>query len=197
MKAVRNFDQNKKVRLISFGIYWIKSEIHDYIIKNFKIVKITKTKNQKRLFFRLKQIKKIGLLNKKEKNIISNLLNVSKKDIDYIELIMNKKDLSIDNDNILSKFQHRTLSFHSKNDPLNIIERQNWIKYINKNFKDVYKSLDERSRKIMFYRWINKKKYTLKELGRMYNISSERVRQLEKNVLEKLKIKLNTENKTA
>lgn len=192
MKAVRNFDPDKKIRLISFAIYWIKSEIHEYIIKNLKIVKIIKTKNQKKLFFNLNKIKKIGNLNSKEKNVISNLLNVKKKDIDYLEANLNRNDISLTD---VDLNYEKTLSisnnfFYFKNDPLSIIEKNNWVSYINKSFYFVYSKLDNRSKKILFYRWISSKKYTLKELGIMYNVSSERIRQLEKNALNKLKTQL-------
>lgn len=196
MKAVKNFNPDKKNRLISFAIYWIKSEIHEYIVKNLRIVKFTKTKNQKKLFFNLKKIKKIGLLNKSEKNVISNLLNVNKRDIEHMELNLNKIDISIDDkEHECKKDRLREFILYTKNDPLSIIEKHNWLMYVNKKFKELYNTLDARSKKILFYRLLSKKKYTLKRLADMYNISSERIRQLEKNVLNKLRIKLNIENK--
>lgn len=192
MKAVKNFDPDKKIRLISFAIYWVKSEIHEYIIKNLKIVKIIKTKNQKKLFFNLNRIKKIGNLTSNEKLVISNLLNVKKKDIDYLEGNLQKNDVSlIDTELNYEKIINTgNKFFYFKNDPLSIIEKNNWINYINKSFYFVYSKLDNRSKKILFYRWISSRKYTLKQLGMMYNVSSERIRQLEKNALNKLKTQL-------
>ncbi|HFL8819538.1 MAG TPA: RNA polymerase factor sigma-32 [Candidatus Azoamicus sp. OHIO2] len=196
MKAVNNFDPDKKNRLISFAIYWIKSEIHDYIIKNLKIVKFTNTKNQKKLFFNLKKIRKAGLFNKNEKKVIANLLNVHKRDIDHIESSLRKKDLSIyEKEDNNGKIRFNDFLFHTQTDPLSIVEKCDWLKYVNREFKDIYETLDKRSRKIIFYRLLYKKKYTLKELASMYNISSERIRQLEKNALNKLKLKLNIETK--
>lgn len=192
MKAVKNFDPDKKIRLISFAIYWVKSEIHEYIIKNLKIVKIIKTKNQKKLFFNLNKIKKISRLTLREKNVISNLLNIKKKDIDYLENNLQKNDISL----IYAEFNYNKILnaennfFYFKNDPLSILEKNNWINYINKSFYFIYNKLDNRSKKILFYRWISSKKYTLKQLGVMYNVSSERIRQLEKNALNKLKTQL-------
>lgn len=192
MKAVKNFDPDKKIRLISFAIYWVKSEIHEYIIKNLKIVKIIKTKNQKKLFFNLNKIKKISRLTLREKNVISNLLNIKKKDIDYLENNLQKNDISL----IDAEFNYNKILnaennfFYFKNDPLSILEKNNWINYINKSFYFIYNKLDNRSKKILFYRWISSKKYTLKQLGVMYNVSSERIRQLEKNALNKLKTQL-------
>lgn len=194
MKAVKNFDPNKKVRLISFAIYWIKSEIHEYIIRNLKIVKTTKTKNQRKLFFNLKSFKKNKFLNKNEQIVISNLLNVKKKDIEYMELNLYKNDISLyTKDNKTDNYQLNLINFYEKNDPLFLIEKREWINYIKKHFYDVYNKLDNRSKKIIFFRFLSKKKYTLKYLAKMYNISSERVRQLEKNVLIKLKKKINIE----
>jgi RNA polymerase sigma-32 factor len=195
MKAVKNFNPDKKNRLISFAIYWIKSEIHDYIIKNLRIVKTTKTKNQKKLFFNLKKIKKFGFLNKNEKTVISNFFNVRKEDIDYMESNLNKKDCSIEDENNSEKIRSKDILFYYDKDPLSIIERNNWLMHVKKEFIEVYNNLDKRSKKILFYRLLSKKKYTLKELANMYNVSSERIRQLEKNVLSKLKVKLNIENK--
>lgn len=196
MKAIKNFDTNKNIRLISFAIYWVKAEIHEYIIKNLKIVKIIKTKNQKKLFFNLKKIKNFNTLTLDEKKVISNFLNVKKKDIDYMINNLNKNDLSIDDKHDEQNYvKPKDLIYHFRNDPLHIIEKNNWLKYINKNFHNIYKNLDKRSRNVMFYRWLSDKKYTLKELSLIYNVSSERIRQVEKNVLNKLKIKLNIDNK--
>lgn len=201
MKAVKNFDPDKQHRLISFAIYWIKSEIHEYIIKNLKIVKIASTKTQKRLFFNLKKIKKIGWLNKKEKISISNLLNIKTKEIDYMEERLNKKDLPInldyennhiDNENI-SKIDKELIKFNTENNPLNLIENENWNNYIiTKLHKALYK-LDKRSQEILKNRWLIKDTQTLQNLAKIYNVSSERIRQIENNAMRKLKILIESE----
>jgi RNA polymerase sigma-32 factor len=184
MKAIKKFNPDKNIRLISFAIYWIKSEIHEYIIKNLKIVKIASTKTQKKLFFNLKKIKKIGFLNNNEKKSISNLLNVKYKEIDYIESRLNKSDINLDNKDDLSK--HYSNILYSDN-----------LKFFNEKidndseiFKKVNKALnylDDRSKNILVNRWFSKKKLTLKDLSKKYLISPERVRQIESNAIKKLK----------
>jgi len=193
MKAVKKFDPEKKIRLISFAIYWIKSEIHEYIIKNLRIVKIATTKAQKKLFFNLKKFKKLGWLNENEKNAISNLLNIKNNEIEYMESKLNKKDISIDirdeeNDaNIKTIKNSNAVSILKKNDPLLLIEKNNWNTYIKNNLKKAIRKLDKRSQNILRKRWLLKKKYTLRNLSQIYNVSSERIRQLENSAIKKLK----------
>lgn len=194
MKAVQKFDPEKKVRLISFAIYWIKSEMHEYILKNLKIVKIAKTKNQKKLFFNLKGLRKSGLLNDYEKKVISNLLNVKRKEIDYMELSLSKNDLSIDDqEDRLGSSLVRSIYYPNKNDPFVLLEDNEWLSHLSSKFRLAFKILDKRSQDIIKYRWLSKKKYTLKELGSIYNISSERIRQIEKSAFDKLKKKVDIE----
>lgn len=199
MKAVKKFDPDKQHRLISFAVYWIKSEIHEYIIKNLKIVKIASTKTQKRLFFNLKKIKKIGWLNEKEKISISNLLNLKTKEIDYMETRLNKRDLQLnldyennDNENI-SKSDKELIHFNIENNPSNLIETENWNNHIiAKLHKALYK-LDKRSQEILKNRWLIKDTQTLQNLAKIYNVSSERIRQIENNAIKKLKTLLESE----
>lgn len=194
MKAVQKFDPEKKVRLISFAIYWIKSEMHEYILKNLKIVKIAKTKNQKKLFFNLKGLRKSGLLNDYEKKVISNLLNVKRKEIDYMELSLSKNDLSIDDqEDRPGSSLVRSIYYPNKNDPFVLLEDNEWLSHLSSKFRLAFKILDKRSQDIIKYRWLSKKKYTLKELGSIYNISSERIRQIEKSAFDKLKKKVDIE----
>lgn len=194
MKAVQKFDPEKKVRLISFAIYWIKSEMHEYILKNLKIVKIAKTKNQKKLFFNLKGLRKSGLLNDYEKKVISNLLNVKRKEIDYMELSLSKNDLSIDDqEDRFGSSLVRSIYYPNKNDPFILLEDNEWLSHLSSKFRLAFKILDKRSQDIIKYRWLSKKKYTLKELGSIYNISSERIRQIEKSAFDKLKKKVDIE----
>lgn len=194
MKAVQKFDPEKKVRLISFAIYWIKSEMHEYILKNLKIVKIAKTKNQKKLFFNLKGLRKSGLLNDYEKKVISNLLNVKRKEIDYMELSLSKNDLSIDDqEDRFGSSLVRSIYYPNKNDPFVLLEDNEWLSHLSSKFRLAFKILDKRSQDIIKYRWLSKKKYTLKELGSIYNISSERIRQIEKSAFDKLKKKVDIE----
>ncbi len=180
---------------MSFAIYWIKSEMHDYIIKNLRIVRMISTKGQKKLFFNFKSIKKSVLLNKYEEKVIANFFNIKKKDIEQIQNNIYGKDISIDDDFFNLNLEMLTSSFNSLKDPLDIIEKKNWLNYLKIVFKNVYKKLDSRSKKILFYRLFLKKKYTLKKLSKLYNVSSERIRQIEKNILNKVRMQIKSENK--
>lgn len=201
MKAVHKFNPDKKNRLISFAIYWIKSEIHDYIIKNLRIVKVASTKKQKKLFFNLKNIKKIGWLNNKEKNPIINLLNTKTKELEYIEKRLNSKDINTEYNNEdteqlnekNNELDNYNYELNKESDPLIIIEKKN-LKQINKNKlnKALYK-LDKRSLDIIKNRWLNENTKTLKSLADLYQISSERVRQIENNAIKKLKFLIELE----
>lgn len=201
MKAVNKFNPDKKNRLISFAIYWIKSEIHEYIIKNLRIVKVASTKKQKKLFFNLKNIKKIGWLNNKEKNPIMNLLNTKTKELEYIEKRLNSKDIKTEynNEDIEqineknNELENYDYEINKENDPLIIIENTN-LKQINKTKlnKALYK-LDKRSLDIIKNRWLNENTKTLKSLADLYKISSERVRQIENNAIKKLKFLIELE----
>ncbi|HIH2762996.1 MAG TPA: RNA polymerase factor sigma-32 [Candidatus Azoamicus sp.] len=201
MKAVNKFNPDKKNRLISFAIYWIKSEMHEYIIKNLRIVKVASTKKQKKLFFNLKNIKKIGWLNNKEKNPIMNLLNTKTKELEYIEKRLNSKDIKTEYNNEdveqlsekNNELENYDYEINKENDPLIIIENTN-LKQINKNKlnKALYK-LDKRSLDIIKNRWLNENVKTLKSLADLYKISSERVRQIENNAIKKLKFLIELE----
>jgi RNA polymerase sigma-32 factor len=195
MKAVNKFNPDKKHRLISFAIYWIKSEIHEYIIKNLRIVKVASTKKQKKLFFNLKSIKKIGWLNNAEKTPILNLLNAKNKELEYMEKRLNSKDLKTEydddielNNNEKNYLEKINYDISKDTDPLIIIEKNN-LKAVNKNKlnKALYK-LDKRSFEIIKNRWLKENTHTLKSLAELYNISSERVRQIENNAIKKLKL---------
>ncbi len=192
MKAVKKFNPFYGVRIISFAIYWIKAEIHEYILKNWKIVKIATTKSQRKLFFNLRKMKKkIGWFNNKEIKIVARKFNVSKKDVREMEYRMFSKDLFIDkkinffypsfSSFILDKYSNFSCDF----------EKINWKKYNIERLKKALNCLDSRSKHIIKSRWLyDNKKITLKKLALYYNISAERIRQLEKNAIKKLRFVL-------
>ncbi|WP_343187789.1 RNA polymerase sigma factor RpoH [Buchnera aphidicola (Periphyllus koelreuteriae)] len=202
MKSVKKFNPNLGVRLVSFSIYWIKSEIHEYILKNWRIVKIATTKAQRKLFFNLRKTqKKLSWFNNKEiKNIAKNL-RVKNKDVIEMESRMFAQDIFLNNSseqcdpdksskNIYSipYFKEQLIDFTHK------IENENWKKYIKKKLNLALSNLDLRSRNIIYLRWLNgKKKNTLQDIAKNYGISAERVRQLEKNAMKKLRLSI--ENK--
>ncbi len=195
IKAVKKFNPLFKVRLISFAIYWIKAEIHEFILKNWRIVKIATTKSQRKLFFNLRKIKKkIGWFTNKEINLVSKKLSVSKKDIYEMESRMYYKDININIYNDKDSLNKNIFSYINLLDKYsnftNNLEYLNWKSYILKKLKLVFIYLDNRSKHIIKSRWLNKKKVTLKKLANYYNISAERIRQLEKNAMKKLKLLL-------
>ncbi len=192
MKAVKKFNPFYGVKIISFAIYWIKAEIHEYILKNWKIVKIATTKSQRKLFFNLRKMKKkIGWFNNKEIKIVARKFSVSKKDVREMESRMFSKDLIIDKQIdyycpyffsfIIDKYSDFTYNF----------EKLNWNKYNIQRLKKALNYLDNRSKHIIKSRWLyNKKKITLKKLAIYYSVSAERIRQLEKNAMKKLRLVL-------
>lgn len=191
IKGVKKFNPEKNVRLISFAIFWIKSEIHEYIIKNFRIVQVANTKSQKKIFFNLKKIKKTGFLNSNEVSVISRLLNVREKDVNYIELRLSKNDVSLDVKSDEYDYEDQDLKYikniFTNNNPLSILEKKNWLKHSINSLKTSFNSLDDREKEIFIKRWLKNNKYTLKDLANKYNISSERVRQIENIIIEKLR----------
>ncbi|BBA85189.1 RNA polymerase sigma factor RpoH [endosymbiont of Sipalinus gigas] len=190
LKAVKKFNPNIGVRLISFAIYWIKAEINEYILKNWKIVKIATTKSQKKLFFNLRKIKnKIDWLNINEANIIANKLQVSLKDVFEMESRMSYKDLYIEErEDINNKLKYNVNNLLNYNDEFKKIENNNWNSNINNKINNALLKLDNRSKHIIKSRWlIENKKTTLKELSIIYNVSIERIRQIEKNAINKIR----------
>lgn len=194
IKSVKNFDSSKNIRLISFAIYWVKSEIHAYIIKNLSIVKIANTRSQKKLFFNLKKIKNIDWLNNDEYKVISNLFNIHPNDIQYMELRLKKSDMSLDFKSDDKDFYSNFFSCSLENDTSFIVENENWNNYLLDRLKESIKKLDERSKSILKERWLLNRKSTLKDLSEKYNISSERIRQLENNAIKKVKKLMNLEH---
>ncbi|QJC36337.1 RNA polymerase sigma factor RpoH [Enterobacteriaceae endosymbiont of Donacia simplex] len=196
MKAVRRFNPEIGVRLVSFAIHWIKAEIHEYVLRNWRIVKVATTKAQRKLFFNLRKAKqRLGWFNQDEIKMVAKELGVSVKDVCEMESRMSAQDMSNDNNNnIKDDFKNKKdnsnifLKDHNSNFA-NIIEKDNWSKFIsNKLYKAMLK-LDYRSRNIITLRWLNKnkEKTTLQELANYYGISAERIRQLEKNAMKKLR----------
>ncbi|QJC33125.1 RNA polymerase sigma factor RpoH [Enterobacteriaceae endosymbiont of Donacia clavipes] len=194
MKAVRRFNPEIGVRLVSFAIHWIKAEIHEYVLRNWKIVKVATTKAQRKLFFNLRKAKqKLGWFNKDEIKIVAKELGVSIKDVCEMESRMSAQDIS-DNINLKDNFKNKNFNSHlffkdHNSNFANIIEKDNWNKYISNKLYIAISKLDYRSRNIINLRWLNKnkKKITLRELADYYGISAERIRQLEKNAMKKLR----------
>lgn len=197
MKAVRRFNPEIGVRLVSFAVHWIKSEIHEYVLRNWRIVKVATTKSQRKLFFNLRKTKKrLGWFNEEEIEIVARELGVSSGDVREMESRMSAQDVTfnplpeedfIDGKNSGSStvpyLQDKTSNFASG------VEKDNWEEHATHKLSNALLGLDERSRHIIHARWLDKnKKNTLQTIANNYGISAERVRQLEKNAMKKLRI---------
>lgn len=192
MKAVRKFNPEVGVRLISFAVHWIKSEMHEYIIKNWKIVKVATTKAQRKLFFNLRsQKKELNWLSQDEIKTISNELGVDEKSIKEMESRLSSSDMSFDppseaNDDEASFSPSGFLADDSK-DPAELIEREDSEEYSHELLHKAMSALDSRSKEILIDRWLQDQKLTLHELADKYGVSAERIRQIEKAAMEKVK----------
>lgn len=193
MKAVKKFDTSHKVRLVSFAVHWIKAEIHEYVIKNWKIVKVATTKAQRKLFFNLRSMKKrLGWFTKSEVETVARDLGVSEEEVLRMEQRLNSNDIAFDLPNDASSENQNLLApaeyiADENSDPYEIVATSAWNKLNNSLLRKAFEQLDERSKDILHKRWFKEKKETLQELAALYDISPERVRQLEKQAIEKLK----------
>jgi RNA polymerase sigma-32 factor len=191
MKAVKRFDPNVGVRLVSFAVHWIKAEIHEYVLKNWRIVKVATTKAQRKLFFNLRKSKKrLGWFSDEEVGMVADNLGVSKRDVTEMESRMAAQDpafdLASDNDDDQDFSPVHYLEDHSS-DLASQVENANLESNNQARLLAAIKTLDERSQHILQERWLNEDKATLQELASTYQVSAERIRQLEKNAMNKLK----------
>ena len=192
MKAVRKFNPEVGVRLISFAVHWIKSEMHEYIIKNWKIVKVATTKAQRKLFFNLRsQKKELNWLTDDEIKTISDELGVDEKSVKEMESRLSSTDMSFDppteaNDEEASFSPAGFLADETK-DPADLIEREDSEEYSHELLHKALSALDSRSKEILIDRWLQDQKLTLHELADKYGVSAERIRQIEKAAMEKVK----------
>jgi RNA polymerase sigma-32 factor len=196
MKAVKRFDPTQGVRLVSFAVHWIKAEIHEYVLKNWRIVKVATTKAQRKLFFNLRKTKtRLGWSTQEEVETLANDLGVSTMEVRRMEERLNARDASFD----LPTEGHESLSSPSTLAPVEYLEDKqanpalqfetNMIGAQSENLlKKSLETLDTRSRDILERRWLlEEKKATLQELADDYQVSPERIRQLEKTAMLKLK----------
>ncbi|MBR9805566.1 RNA polymerase sigma factor RpoH [bacterium] len=196
MKAVKRFDPERGVRLVSFAVHWVKAEIHEYVLRNWRIVKVATTKAQRKLFFNLRSAKKrLSWLSNDEANAIANDLGVSAKEVREMEGRLTAADLCFDapSDSDDEREQHAPVHYledHSVNPEL-LVETEEQADNNLAGLHLALDQLDERSRDILASRWLgDEKKATLHELAAKYDVSAERIRQLEKNAMAKLKASL-------
>ena len=192
MKAVRRFNPEVGVRLITFAVHWIKAEIHEHVLKNWKIVKIATTKAQRKLFFNLRSKKKgINWLTEKEIDGISKDLGVKPSEVREMEKRLSGTDMSFDpvesNEKEEADFSPANYLEDSSANPSEIIESEDDLALNTTQLYKALKQLDDRSRDIIYDRWLSDEKLTLHELADKYGISAERVRQIEQNAMKKVK----------
>ena len=194
MKAVKKFNPDKGVRLVTYAVYWIRSEIHEFVFNNWKIVKVATTKAQRKLFFKLRSAKKrLGWLTNDEKKLIAQDLGVKSKDVATMEQRFASVDMSYDLGSTDSEEDYVSpAGFLPSPDPgpSEIVEKDNWLEGKTEELSKALQSLDQRSKEILTQRWLTDKKVTLKKLAKHYKVSIERIRQIEVNAIKELRAKL-------
>ncbi|MBN4179557.1 RNA polymerase sigma factor RpoH [Pseudomonas savastanoi] len=192
MKAVKRFNPEMGVRLVSFAVHWIKAEIHEFILRNWRIVKVATTKAQRKLFFNLRsQKKRLAWLNNDEVHRVAESLGVEPREVREMESRLTGHDMAFDpaaeaDDDSAFQSPANYLEDH-RYDPARQLEDSDWTDNSTANLHQALDVLDERSRDILYQRWLAEEKATLHDLAQKYNVSAERIRQLEKSALNKLK----------
>jgi RNA polymerase sigma-32 factor len=191
MKAVKRFDPTVGVRLVSFAVHWIRAEIHEYVLRNWRLVKVATTKSQRKLFFNLRKMKKnLAWLSEEETQAVARDLGVEVSDVREMEQRLSARDMSFDptpesdEDDTYSPAMYLPAS---NADPAVEVEREEWEEDSSERLSMALEKLDDRSRSILKRRWMTDDKATLHELADEYGISAERVRQVESNAISKLK----------
>ncbi|UJJ30050.1 RNA polymerase sigma factor RpoH [Halopseudomonas maritima] len=197
MKAVKRFNPEMGVRLVSFAVHWIRAEIHEFILRNWRIVKVATTKAQRKLFFNLRSAKKkLAWLSQNEVEAVAADLGVAEREVREMESRLYGQDLGFDGAQD-DDDDHAYAPVHyledKRYDPATQLESADWSDSASNSLLSGLDELDERSRDILYQRWLAEEKATLHELAAKYQVSAERIRQLEKNAMNKLKKNLETE----
>ena len=192
MKAVKRFSPDHDVRLISYAVHWIKAEIHEFVLRNWRIVKIATTKAQRKLFFKLRSSKKrLGWFSQDEVNDVADKLGVKPETVIEMESRLTAHDLAYDNPLDNDEDNHYAPAAYlsdGSDDPAQQLEADDWRSQYQSTMMASLNDLDDRSRTIIQRRWLDENKATLHELADEYQVSAERIRQLEKNALKKLRV---------
>ena len=195
MKAVKRFDPDVGVRLISFAVHWIRAEIHEFVIKNWRIVKVATTKSQRKLFFKLRSAKKqLNWFSQDEVAAVAKDLGVDEKVVLEMESRMHGHDSAFDapvgsSEDRISLSPSDTL-YQEQDDPSMILEKEDGRSNSHDGLAAGMEILDDRSRAILQRRWLEEEKSTLHELADEYGVSAERIRQIEKAAMKKIKTHL-------
>jgi len=193
MKAVKRFDPTVGVRLVSFAVYWIRAEIHEFILRNWRIVKVATTKAQRKLFFNLRSSKtRLGWFNQDEIEGVAKDLGVSPQDVLEMESRMSGQDITFDapDDDDDHGYTASPVNYLEdlSQEPSRVIEANDWESHNQQQLSTALTKLDDRSRDIIQQRWLTDDKATLHQLADKYQVSAERIRQLENNAIKKLKL---------
>ena len=191
MKAVKNFDPDRGIRLVSYAVHWIKAEIYEYVLKNWKIVKVATTKAQRKLFFNLRKSRKsLAAMSEKETTDLADNLDVPVKAVREMEQRMTSSDVSFDGqDNNDDEFSTSPAGYlpDMRYNPEQLVMNEQNSSNNRESLHAAIADLDDRSKDILQRRWLNEEKATLHELAAEYNVSAERIRQIEKRAMQKMK----------
>jgi len=192
MKAVKRFNPEKGVRLVSFAVHWIKAEMHEYILRNWRIVKVATTKAQRKLFFNLRSQKKsLSWLSADEAQAVADDLGVDVKEVQRMEGRLSSRDIGydqpVDGDDDDAWQAPQYYLEDQGSDPAQEVESEDWQQNSEAMLHGAIAELDERSRDILAQRWLSEQKATLHELADKYGVSAERIRQLEQAAMKKLR----------
>ncbi len=194
MKAVRRFEPDVGVRLVSFAVHWIRAEIHEYILRNWRIVKVATTKAQRKLFFNLRSAKKrLGWFTREEVESVARELDVKPETVLEMESRLSNQDLAFDGDDTDDEEGPAAPSSYlpdMRMEPASALERQDTMMDRYDRLHTALEGLDDRSKTILQARWLTDKKQTLHELAAQFGVSAERIRQIEKNAMRKMKAQL-------
>ena len=192
MKAVKRFDPSREVRLVSFAVHWIRAEIYDYIVRNWRIVKVATTKSQRKLFFNLRKSRaRLGWIKQHEVDKLADELAVDKSVVREMESRLSGRDIafntSFNGDGDEVEFSPEQHLGDSTCDPAVVVDREQHTAQVSEQLKAAFARLDKRSREIVQRRWLGDKRPTLHALADEYGVSAERIRQIEKRAMEKMK----------
>ena len=191
MKAVKRYDPNRGVRLVSFAVHWIRAEIHEHILRNWRVVKIATTKAQRKLFFNLRSMKKgHGALTREETEAMASALRVKPSDVSEMEMRLGGQDISLEpiGDDDEDSFGPISYLTNSEEEPGRILEHEESERLRSQGLESALKSLDPRSRRIIEARWLREDDTaTLHELADEFNVSAERIRQIEAQAMKKMR----------
>jgi len=196
MKAVRRFEPDMGVRLVSFAVHWIRAEIHEYILRNWRIVKVATTKAQRKLFFNLRSAKKrLGWFSPEEVKRVAADLGVKPETVLEMESRLANQDLAFDGDDSDNDEGPSAPSAYlpdMRMEPASAVEREDTVTDRRRRLLNALDGLDDRSKTILQARWLTEKKQTLHELARQFGVSAERIRQIEKTAMKTMRLQMET-----